>query len=162
MPRKGQTPPATHGADQERIPVPLQALMALFVPAFVTIGAQLVWAVANWSDPPEWNAWLALIPAFAVGFGTIAQYRFIRRAMAVGMIDATASPAVITALTVAGAIAGTLIVAWLPGDLATTGSRERGRSRIGFAEFMGLFTLWLSACAGILLSRARSRGPSAG
>jgi len=101
----------------EKVPIPLQAIMGTFLPALFAASVLIVWAIATGSGPEPGasrSAGLLLIPIIVLTIGSLVQYRFVQRAMLVGMMDSAASPLVVTVLTGLGAVAGLVVMAYLP------------------------------------------------
>jgi hypothetical protein len=141
----------------ERVPVPLQAIMGMFLPALFAAGFLIVSAIATGSEPEPGaspGAGLLLISVVILAVGTLVQYRFVRRAMVVGMMDRAASPLVVTVLTALGAVAGVLMMSYVP-----SGERDLpmpwNRNSVTFDGFVALAIIWAAAGAGLIFRPRR-------
>jgi hypothetical protein len=148
----------------DRIPIPLQAVWAAFVPVMFAAAFQVVWIIATWSEPAPGesrSAWLLVIPAVMAAACALAQHRSIRRSVAAGMIDRASSPMVVTAWTLLGAVTGTLLTMYLPGGGAAP-RNAFNRNSMSFPAFAGLAAVWLSAWLGLAAGRSRGRSHDPG
>ena len=97
-----------------------------------------------------------LIPLSVVLVGSFIQHRLIRRARLVGMIDSSASPLLVAVLTAFGAVIGIVSMAYVEDGPA--GLRMPwNRNSVGFSGFFAMATIWLSACAALVVSRRRAQ-----
>lgn len=149
----------------DKIPVPLQALTGTFVPAFFLAGFLVVRAIVTVWEPESAlsrNATRLLIPVLLVSIGSIVQYRFLKRAKVVGMMDSAASPLAVTLLTVIGTVLSVAIESYLPFEGPGPRTVWTNRNPIQFGTFVILLVIWLSACAGVMVRRRTSPAAESG
>ena len=149
----------------DKIPVPLQAISGVLVPAVASGVYFLVSAIASsgGSDPQtdgesSRSALLLLVALTILIVGSFLQYRYVRRSMQRGLMDSAASPLVITGLTVVGAVVGLALLPYLPTG-NTSVSTPWNRNAISFAGFIELLIIWLSACGGLMMGGRADSSP---
>jgi hypothetical protein len=140
----------------DRVPIPIQAILATLVPALSAAASVVAWALVTWSEPQgTLRTGLMVIPLSVILVGSFIQHRVIRRARLVGMIDPPASPLLVAVLTAFGAVIGIVSMAFVedgPAGLRTPWNRNS----VGFSGFLAVAAIWLSAYAALVVSRRRA------
>ena len=141
----------------DRVPIPIQAFLGAFVPGLATAASAVAWAVATFAEPQgTTRTALLLVPLTILLTGAFFQHRFIRRAIVVGMLDASASPRLVTVFTGVASVIGALVMHYV--EDAPPGVRTQWHSGNGsFSGFLAMATVWVAACAALVISRKRAR-----
>jgi hypothetical protein len=134
----------------DRIPIPLQALLPTFVAAMVAAPTHLAWfLLRSFAATRSWS-WLAPLVGLAIAVPVLR--RAIERGAVAGMVDPQRSPLLTAVLTTIGAA-----TIWLGPLLPSfTGPRTASnRHAVGLDVAVPALATWVGACLALWIDRRR-------